>query len=160
MEYLYSAIIILVTILLAVPLGRYISKVFQGEKTFLDFFEPIEKLIFKISGINPLAEMDWKQNLKALLTINLVWFIWIMFVLLTQTWHPFWNPDNILSMEPTQAFNTAVSFVTNTNLQHYSGETGASYFTQLLAQVSQRLRCFTKDLQTGQQGIWEIFITI
>ncbi len=133
MEYLYSAIIILVTILLAVPLGRYISKVFQGEKTFLDFFEPIEKLIFKISGINPLAEMDWKQNLKALLTINLVWFIWIMFVLLTQTWHPFWNPDNILSMEPTQAFNTAVSFVTNTNLQHYSGETGASYFTQLLA---------------------------
>lgn len=133
MEYLYSALIILVTILLAVPLGRYISKVFKGEKTFLDFFEPIENLIFKISGINPLAEMDWKQNLKALLTINLVWFIWIMFVLLTQTWHPFWNPDNILSMEPTQAFNTAVSFVTNTNLQHYSGETGASYFTQLLA---------------------------
>ena len=133
MEYLYSAIIILVTILLAVPLGRYISKVFKGEKTFLDFFEPIEKLIFRISKINPLAEMDWKQNLKALLTINLVWFIWIMFVLLTQTWHPFWNPDNILSMEPTQAFNTAVSFVTNTNLQHYSGETGASYFTQLLA---------------------------
>ena len=133
MEYLYSAIIILVTILLAVPLGRYISKVFKGEKTFLDFFEPIEKLIFRISKINPLVEMDWKQNLKALLTINLVWFIWIMFVLLTQTWHPFWNPDNILSMEPTQAFNTAVSFVTNTNLQHYSGETGASYFTQLLA---------------------------
>ena len=113
----------------------YVSKVFKGEKTFLDFFEPIEKLIFKISGINPLAEMDWKQNLKALLTINLVWFIWIMFVLLTQTWHPFWNPDNILSMEPTQAFNTAVSFVTNTNLQHYSGETGASYFSQLLALV-------------------------
>ncbi len=135
MEYFYSAIIILVTILLAVPLGRYISKVFKGEKTFLDFFEPIEKLIFKVSGINPLAEMDWKQNLKALLTINLVWFVWIMFVLLTQTWHPFWNPDNILSMEPTQAFNTAVSFVTNTNLQHYSGETGASYFSQLLALV-------------------------
>jgi len=133
MEYLYSAIIILVTILLAVPLGRYISKVFKSEKTFLDLFEPLEKLIFKASGINPLAEMDWKQNLKALLTINLVWFIWIMFVLLTQSWHPFWNPDNILSMEPTQAFNTAVSFVTNTNLQHYSGETAASYFSQLLA---------------------------
>ncbi len=135
MEYLYSAIIILVTILLAVPLGRYISKVFKGEKTFLDLFEPLDKLIFKASGINPLAEMDWKQNLKALLTINLVWFIWIMFVLLTQRWHPFWNPDNMLSMEPTQAFNTAVSFVTNTNLQHYSGETGASYFSQLLALV-------------------------
>jgi K+-transporting ATPase ATPase A chain len=135
MEYLYSAIIICGTILLAFPLGRYISKVFKGEKTFLDFISPVENVIFKISGINPAAEMDWKQNLKALLTINLVWFVWIMFVLLTQTWHPFWNPDNIVSMEPTQAFNTAVSFVTNTNLQHYSGETGASYFSQLLALV-------------------------
>jgi len=135
MEYLYSALIIIVTILLAIPLGRYISKVFKGEKTFLDFLAPLEKFIYRVSGIDPKAEMDWKQNLRALLTINLVWFIWIMFVLLTQTWHPFWNPDNILSMEPTQAFNTAVSFVTNTNLQHYSGETGASYLTQLLALV-------------------------
>ena len=133
MDILYSALIILVTIVLAIPLGRYISKVFKGEKTFLDFLAPLERFIFRVSGIDPNAEMDWKQNLKALLTINLVWFIWIMFVLLTQTWHPFWNPDNILSMEPTQAFNTAVSFVTNTNLQHYSGETGASYLTQLMA---------------------------
>lgn len=135
MEYLYSAIIICGTITLAVPLGRYVSRVFKGERTFLDFLSPIENMIFKISGINPAAEMNWKQNLKALLTINYIWFIWIMFVLLTQSWHPFWNPDNILSMEPTQAFNTAVSFVTNTNLQHYSGETGASYFSQLLALV-------------------------
>lgn len=135
MEYLYSAIIICGTIILAVPLGRYVSRVFKGERTFLDFLSPIENMIFKISGINPAAEMNWKQNLKALLTINYIWFIWIMFVLLTQSWHPFWNPDNILSMEPTQAFNTAVSFVTNTNLQHYSGETGASYFSQLLALV-------------------------
>lgn len=135
MDYLYSGIIITGTILLAIPLGRYISKVFKGEKTILDFLTPIENVIFKISGINPRAEMDWKQNLKALLTINLVWFVWIMLVLLTQTWHPFWNPDNILSMEPTQAFNTAVSFVTNTNLQHYSGETGVSYLTQLLGLV-------------------------
>ncbi|MBE2218882.1 MAG: potassium-transporting ATPase subunit KdpA [Ignavibacteria bacterium] len=135
MDILYSALIILVTIVLAIPLGRYISKVFKGEKTFLDFLAPLEKFIFRVSGIDPNAEMDWKQNLRALLTINLVWFIWIMFVLLTQTWHPFWNPDNVLSMEPTQAFNTAVSFVTNTNLQHYSGETGASYLTQLLALV-------------------------
>lgn len=135
MEFISSAIIITGTILLAIPLGRYISKVFKGEKTFLDFLTPLENVIFKISGINPAAEMDWKQNLKALLTINLVWFVWIMLVLLTQTWHPFWNPDNILSMEPTQAFNTAESFVTNTNLQHYSGETGVSYLTQLLGLV-------------------------
>ncbi len=130
-----SAVIISITVLIAIPLGKYISRVFKGEKTIFDFLEPLENLIYWICGINPNSEMDWKQNLRALLTINLVWFIWIMFVLLTQTWHPFWNPDNIISMEPTQAFNTAVSFVTNTNLQHYSGETGASYFTQLLALV-------------------------
>ncbi len=135
MEYMYSAIIISGTILLAIPFGRYISKVFKGEKTILDFLSPVENTLFKLSRINPEAEMDWKQNIKALLTINMVWFIWIMIVLLTQTWHPFWNPDNIVSMEPTQAFNTAVSFVTNTNLQHYSGETGASYFSQLLGLV-------------------------
>ena len=135
MDILALLIIISVSVLLAIPLGKYCSKVFKGEKTLLDFLNPFENFIFKISGIDSKAEMDWKQNLKALLTINLVWFVWIMFVLLTQTWHPFWNPDNIVSMEPTQAFNTAVSFVTNTNLQHYSGETGASYFSQLLALV-------------------------
>jgi K+-transporting ATPase ATPase A chain len=130
-----SSAIIAVTVLLAIPLGKYIARVFKGEKTKLDFLAPLENFIFRLARINPNAEMDWKQNLKALLTINFVWFIWIMFVLLTQTWHPFWNPDNILSMEPTQAFNTAVSFVTNTNLQHYSGETGATYLTQLLGLV-------------------------
>lgn len=130
-----SVIIFVVTLLLAIPLGKYCSKVFKGERSLLDFLTPFENLIYKISRIDPKAEMDWKQNLISLLTINMVWFVWIMVVLLTQTWHPFWNPDNILSMEPTQAFNTAVSFVTNTNLQHYSGETGASYFSQLLALV-------------------------
>jgi K+-transporting ATPase ATPase A chain len=128
-----AAFIFIVTVAAAIPLGKYAVKVFKGERTLLDFLAPLENFIFKISGIDPKAEMDWKQNMKALLTINLVWFVWIMIVLLTQSSHPFWNPDGILSMEPTQAFNTAVSFVTNTNLQHYSGETGASYFTQLLA---------------------------
>lgn len=132
---LTSALIFAVTVVTAIPLGKYAVKVFKSEKTFLDFLKPLENFVFKLSGINPNAEMDWKQNMKALLTINLVWFVWIMIVLLTQSSHPFWNPDSILSMEPTQAFNTAVSFITNTNLQHYSGESGASYFTQLLALV-------------------------
>ncbi|MBZ0202348.1 MAG: potassium-transporting ATPase subunit KdpA [Ignavibacteria bacterium] len=130
-----AIIIFVVTVLIAFPLGKYISRVFKAEKTLLDFLSPLENFIYKICRIDPNAEMDWKQNLRALLTINFIWFIWIMIVLLTQSSHPFWNPDNIVSMEPTQAFNTAVSFVTNTNLQHYSGETGASYFTQLLALV-------------------------
>ncbi|MBC8044487.1 MAG: potassium-transporting ATPase subunit A [Rhizobacter sp.] len=119
------------TVLLAIPLGAYIARVFRGERTWLDFLEPVENLFFKLSGIDPKSPMDWKQNLKALLTINAIWFVWAMLLLLTQSVHPFWNPDGIVSMEPTQAFNTAISFMTNTNLQHYSGETGASYLTQL-----------------------------
>jgi K+-transporting ATPase ATPase A chain len=128
-----SVLIFAATVLLAIPLGKYVARVFKGEKTLLDFLNPLENFIYRICGISPHAEMDWKQNLLALLTINLVWFFWGMLVLLTQGIHPFWNPDNIPSFEPTQAFNTVTSFVSNTNLQHYSGETGASYFTQLLA---------------------------
>jgi len=131
-EILGVIVLFIVTVLLAIPLGKYCVKVFRGEKTWLDFLAPVEKFIFKISGIDPDKEMDWKQNVKALLWLNLVFFVWAMIILLTQTVHPFWNPDGISSMDPTTAFNTAVSFMTNTNLQHYSGETGASYFTQLL----------------------------
>lgn len=127
-----SALIIIVTTAIAIPLGKYIAKVYKGEKTFLDFLNPVENLIYKICGINAHGEMDWKQNMIALLTINMVWLVWGMFLLLTQGSHPFWNPDNIAAFEPTQAFNTVTSFVSNTNLQHYSGETGASYMTQLL----------------------------
>jgi K+-transporting ATPase ATPase A chain len=92
---------------------------------------PVENFIYRICKINPVKSMDWKENVKASLILNLIFFLWAMTILLTQRWHPFWNPDNISSMEPTTAFNTAVSFMTNTNLQHYSGETGASYLTQL-----------------------------
>jgi potassium-transporting ATPase potassium-binding subunit len=129
---LVSALIIIAATAIAIPLGKYIAKVYKGEKTFLDFLNPVENLIYKICGINAQGEMDWKQNIIALLTINMVWFVWGMFLLLTQGSHPFWNPDNIAAFEPTQAFNTVTSFVSNTNLQHYSGETGTSYMTQLL----------------------------
>ena len=132
MDILSVIIIVLLMIVLALPLAKYIAKVFAAEKTFFDWFSPIEKFFFKISGIDPNEPMNWKQSLKALLMINLIWFVWAIVALVTQTWHPFWNPDNIPSMEPSLAFNTAISFMTNTNLQHYSGETGASYFTQTL----------------------------
>lgn len=119
------------TLLLAVPLGKYIAKVYSGDKVWTDtVFSPIERLFFRLSQIDPLKEMGWKQHLRALLTINLVWLLWAMFCLLNQSWLPL-NPDHIANQSPDQAFNTAISFVVNCNLQHYSGETGASYFTQL-----------------------------
>jgi K+-transporting ATPase ATPase A chain len=129
--------IFLVTVTLAYPLGRYIAKVYLGEKTFLDpAFNPLEKIFYKISQIDPTKEMTWQQHLKVLLTINIVWFVYGMFVLMNQGWLPL-NPDGNPSMTPDLAFNTTISFVTNTNLQHYSGESGVSYFGQLTLMLYQ-----------------------
>ena len=118
-------------IILAIPLGRYIGKIFNYETTWLDkIFNPIDTLFYKIGGINPTIEMTWKQHLVALLSINAVWFVISMLVLTNMSWLPL-NPDGNPSMSGDLAFNTTVSFITNTNLQHYSGESGLSYFGQL-----------------------------
>ena len=126
-------------VLMAIPLGRYIGKIFSNEKTWLDkVFNPLDKLFFKLSGIDPTKEMSWKQHLLALLTINLFWFLICMFVLTNMSWLPL-NPDGNPSMSGDLAFNTSVSFVTNTNLQHYSGESGLSYLGQLILMLWQFL---------------------
>lgn len=126
-----------IVVALAIPLGRYIGKVFNAESTFLDkIFNPLDKLFFKLSGIDEKKEMTWKEHLLALLTINLVWFVIAMFVLTNMSWLPL-NPDGNPSMSGDLAFNTAVSFVTNTNLQHYSGESGLSYLGQLILMLWQ-----------------------
>ncbi|MBS1772929.1 MAG: potassium-transporting ATPase subunit KdpA [Bacteroidetes bacterium] len=119
------------TLLLAIPLGKYIAKVYAGDRVWTDvIFAPIERMFFRVSRIDISKEMNWKQHLVALLTINLVWFLWAMFCLMNQGWLPM-NPDHITSQSPDLAFNTAISFLVNCNLQHYSGESGASYFTQV-----------------------------
>ncbi|HEY6171236.1 MAG TPA: potassium-transporting ATPase subunit KdpA [Candidatus Kapabacteria bacterium] len=143
MDILSIILVILAMVALAYPLGKYIAKVFAGQKTFFDFFAPIEDFFYRIAGIDSKQEMNWKQSLRALLVINAIWFIWAIVVLCTQGVIPLWNPDNIPSMEPMQAFNTAISFMTNTNLQHYSGETGATYFSQLL------VFCFLQFVSAG-----------
>lgn len=118
-------------LVLALPFGIYIAKVYGGEKTLLDpIFSPIEKLFYRISGINPTKEMNWKEHMVAMLTINLVWFLLGMVILMTQQWLSL-NPDKNPNMSPDLAFNTTISFVVNCNLQHYSGETGLSYLGQM-----------------------------
>ncbi|WP_336718393.1 potassium-transporting ATPase subunit KdpA [Chryseobacterium mucoviscidosis] len=120
-----------ITLVIGIFLGKYIANVYGYKKTFLDkIFQPAENLIYKISGINPNRQMTWKQNMSAMLTINFVWFILAFFILLNQSWLPL-NPDGNPDMSPDLAFNTAISFLVNCNLQHYSGETGVSYFSQL-----------------------------
>jgi len=130
-EILGIVAMFLITLLLAIPLGKYIAKVYSNEKTFLDpVFNPIERFFYKFSGIDPDHEMNWKQHLVALLTINLLWFFMSMLVLMNMSWLPL-NPDGNPDMSPDLAFNTTISFLVNCNLQHYSGETGMSYFGQI-----------------------------
>lgn len=120
----------LLTLALAIPLGKYIASIFAGKRTWSDFMEPFERFIYKISGIDVSVEMNWKQHLKALLSINFVWLILAIPILMFQDQLPL-NPDHNPGMSADLAFNTAISFLVNCNLQHYSGETGLSYFSQL-----------------------------
>ncbi|HWZ03698.1 MAG TPA: potassium-transporting ATPase subunit KdpA [Mucilaginibacter sp.] len=129
-EYLGIIFMYVATIALAIPLGKYFAKVFKGEKTWLGFMAPLERLIYKLSGIDPNREMNWKQHLKAMLTVNCLWLFYAFFCLIFQGHLPL-NPDKNPNQTPDLAFNTALSFLTNTNLQDYSGESGATYYTQL-----------------------------
>ena len=72
-------------VVLCYPLGRYMAKVYKGERTWLDFMTPVEKWVYKLCGINPEQEMNWKQFLKALLMVNLFWFVWGMVLLCCQS---------------------------------------------------------------------------
>ncbi len=120
----------LATIILAIPLGKYIANVFSDKPSFLDkVFGPIERGIMRLSGVDFKKEMTWKEHLVALLTINLVWFVVGMLILMFQAYLPL-NPDGNPNMSPDLAFNTAISFLVNCNLQHYSGESGVSYLSQ------------------------------
>ncbi|GAA0530065.1 potassium-transporting ATPase subunit KdpA [Chitinophaga japonensis] len=158
-------------LLLAWPLGKYIAKVFKGEKTWSDFMAPLERLLYKLAGIHPREQMNWKQHLKALLTINLVWFVYAFFALVFQGRLPL-NPDGNPGQTPDLAFNTAISFVVNCNLQHYSGESGLTYFTQLfvvaflqfvsaatgIAALVVLLRALKEKTTTQLGNFWEFFV--
>ena len=130
-EILGIVAMFVLTATLAIPFGKYISKIYSGDKTLLDpVLNPIEKLFFRVSGIDEKSEMTWKQHLTTLLTINFVWFLLGILVLMNQGWLPL-NPDGNPGQSADLAFNTSISFLVNCNLQHYSGETGLSYLSQL-----------------------------
>lgn len=120
----------LLTVGLAYPLGRYIASMFRGNRTITDFMVPVERFIFRFSGIDPTKKMNWKEFLKAMLTINMLWFVYGFCLLLFQDKLPL-NPDGNPAQTPDLAFNTAISFLVNADLQHYAGESGVTYCTQL-----------------------------
>ncbi len=130
-EILGIIVMFIVTLLLGLPLGKYIAKVYGNEKTWLDpLFQPLERFFYRVTGINPNVQMTWQQHLVALLTINLVWFVLSMAILMNMGSLPL-NPDGNPGMTADLAFNTSISFLVNCNLQHYSGESGVSYLGQI-----------------------------
>ena len=120
-------------VLLPAPLlGRFYYKVMEGERTFLSpVLAPVERLVYRICGIDPRAEQDWKTYTLAMLAFNLAGLALLFAILVGQGALPL-NPQHLPGLEWTLAFNTAVSFVTNTNWQAYSGEAALSYLSQML----------------------------
>ncbi|WP_367868391.1 potassium-transporting ATPase subunit KdpA [Pedobacter sp. WC2423] len=161
----------LLTLVIAIPLGKYLAKVFAGEKVWTDFLKPIESGIYKLSGINPNEQMNWKQHMKALMTINLVWLVYGFFVLMNQDKLPL-NPDGNPGMSPDLAFNSIISFVVNCNLQHYSGESGVTYLTQHFVMMFLQFvsaatgiaaavvffKAFRDKTSTNLGNFWEFFV--
>lgn len=120
-------------LLIAVPLGGYIYKVFTDRRSRLEVvYAPCEKLIYRLSGIKPAVEMNWKSYLKTLLLVNFVMVIFVYLILRLQQWLPL-NPDHQAAVPWDLAFNTAASFITNTNWQNYGGESTLSYLSQTMA---------------------------
>src|SRR5579862_1642007 len=115
----------------AVPLGLYMARVFNGERTLLSpLLRPVERLIYGICGVDETREQNWITYTIAMLLFNLFGFVSLYALLRLQGWLPF-NPQGMTAVPGDLALNTAISFTTNTNWQNYGGETTLSYFTQM-----------------------------
>ncbi len=127
----FLAFIVLLSLLVK-PLGTYMAHVFNGEKTLLSvIFAPIERFVYKIGNIDETYGMDWKEFAISMLIFNAIGFVVLFLILVLQQFLPL-NPQHFKGFNLDLAFNTAVSFITNTNWQAYAGENTATYFTQML----------------------------
>lgn len=137
MDIVQMVLILAVTLILAWPLGRYIARVFQGERTWMDpLCRPLERLLYRVASIDPQQEMDWKHYAVALLSFNILGILALFILQRIQGILPF-NPQHFGAVPGALATNTAISFVTNTNWQAYSGESTLSYLTQALGMTVQ-----------------------
>ena len=129
--WLQIGLFLLIVLAVAKPVGIYLTRVFNGEKTFLDFaLRPIERFIYKICRIQDDREMRWTEYASAMLLFSGVSMALLYFIERTQKWFPF-NPQKLANVDPALAFGTAASFTTNTNWQAYTPETTMSYLTQM-----------------------------
>ena len=123
---------LIIYLILVIPAGRYLYHIAAGKRTFADpVLDRVDGAIYKLGGVDPGKGMNWKQYAMALIGTNAV-MVAIGYGILRLQGIPLLNPNGIGGMEPTLAFNTIISFMTNTNLQHYSGESGLSYLSQML----------------------------
>ena len=133
-SYDYALILaFFVLVLLPAPwLGRFYYKVMEGQRTWMTpVLGPVENVCYRIAGVDPNSEQSWVKYMLALLAFNLAGFVILFAILLFQQYLPL-NPQHLPGQEWTLAFNTAVSFVTNTNWQSYSGEASLSYLSQMV----------------------------
>ncbi len=123
---------IAVLVALVKPLGTFMAKVYDGERTFLSpVLGPIERGIYRLAGIQPSAESNWKRYALAVLLFNFIGFVFVYLLQRMQGVLPL-NPQGFAAVSPDSSFNTAVSFASNTNWQGYGGEATMSYLTQML----------------------------
>ncbi|KAA3511331.1 potassium-transporting ATPase subunit KdpA [Agrobacterium vitis] len=129
--WLQIGLLLALVLLTIKPLGLYIACVFEGQRTFLSpILGPIERLLLRISGVDARREQGWLAYTLAMLAFNAAGFLALYGILRLQAYLPY-NPQGFAGMTPDLAFNTAISFVTNTNWQAYSGEQAASHFSQM-----------------------------
>ena len=129
---LQLALTLIIYLILVIPVGEYLYHIAAGKQTFADpVLDRVDGAIYKLGGVDPHKGMNWKQYATALIGANAV-MIAIGYIILRIQSIPFLNPNGIKAMEPALAFNTIISFMTNTNLQHYAGESGLSYLSQML----------------------------
>ena len=122
---------LLLVLLVAKPLGSFMVRVFNRERTFLDpVMRPIERLLYRVTGVDETHEMRWTEYAIAMLLFSMVSMILLYMIERVQLWLP-WNPQHLPNVGTDLAFNTAASFTTNTNWQNYSGESTMAYFTQM-----------------------------
>ena len=127
----YLALYLVLVLGLAYPLGHYMAAVFEGRRTWAHVaLQPIERVIYRVAGIDPAAEHNWKTYGVAFLAFNALGFVALYVLLRAQGYLPL-NPADVSGMSPHLAFNSAVSFTTNTNWQAYSGEVAASHLAQM-----------------------------
>jgi K+-transporting ATPase ATPase A chain len=126
---IFLAIVLLIT----KPMGLYLTAVFSGRRTWLTpVFAPVERLFYRLCGINPEEEQKWWGYVIAMLVFSVAGMLLLYLLERTQQWHPaFLNPQGLGNVEPQLAFNTAASFTTNTNWQNYAGEQTMTYLTQM-----------------------------